>query len=62
VAPVGAARGDRYENVEVLGSHLGLGHNPAVIVVVADRLSQQTGPWQHFRPPSWANQWLRVAA
>ena len=30
-----------HENVEVRGSHLGLGHNPAVVVVVADRLAQQ---------------------
>ena len=32
-----------HENVEVRGSHLGLGHNPAVAVVVADRLAQQRG-------------------
>ena len=31
----------RHENVEVRGSHLGLGHNPAVAMVVADRLAQR---------------------
>src|SRR3990170_6901687 len=39
------------ENVAVLGSHLGLGHNPAVIWVVADRLSQPISDWAPFRAP-----------
>jgi pimeloyl-ACP methyl ester carboxylesterase len=42
----------RAENVEVIGSHLGLGHNPSVIWVVADRLAQPEGAWRPFRPPS----------
>ena len=52
----------RHENVEVRGSHLGLGHNPAVIVVVADRLAQRSGQWQPFAAPGWANNWVRSAA
>ena len=40
-----------HENVEVRGSHLGLGHNPAVAVVVADRLAQRPETWQPFQPP-----------
>src|SRR4051794_40510959 len=52
----------RHENVEIRGSHLGLGHNPAVIVVVADRLAQRTGRWQPFKAPAWAGRWLRAAA
>ena len=52
----------RHENVEVRGSHLGLGHNPAVIVVVADRLAQRAGHWQPFTAPVWAGHWLRAAA
>ncbi|HUG21653.1 esterase/lipase family protein [Piscinibacter sp.] len=36
------------ENVEVHGSHNGLGHNPAVLYVVADRLAQPEGRWQRF--------------
>lgn len=31
------------DNVEVRGSHLGLGHNPQVLVVVADRLARAHG-------------------
>lgn len=38
------------ESVEVHGSHIGLGHNPAVLVVVADRLAQPEGTWAPFRP------------
>jgi pimeloyl-ACP methyl ester carboxylesterase len=39
------------ENVEVESSHFGLGHNPAVILVIADRLAQRRGEWHPFRPP-----------
>ena len=39
------------ENVEVRGSHLGLGHNPAVLWTVADRLAQPTDKWQPFQIP-----------
>lgn len=38
----------RTENVEVEGSHLGLGHNPLVLHVVADRLAQPEGEWKPF--------------
>jgi hypothetical protein len=31
------------ENIEVYGSHCGLGHNPAVIYAIADRLAQPEG-------------------
>jgi pimeloyl-ACP methyl ester carboxylesterase len=41
----------RRENVEVRGSHLGLGHNPAVLWVLADRLGLAEGAWTPFRPP-----------
>ncbi len=53
--------GPRHENVEVRGSHLGLGHNPAVAVVVGDRLAQRPESWQPFRPPRWARRWLPAA-
>lgn len=43
--------GARRESVEVVGSHVGLGHNPAVLVVVADRLAQGEGTWRPFAPP-----------
>jgi hypothetical protein len=42
--------GGQRENVAVHSSHLGYGHNPAVLWVVADRLGQQDGEWAPFRP------------
>jgi pimeloyl-ACP methyl ester carboxylesterase len=44
--------GPTSENVAVRGSHLGLGHNPAALWVVADRLAQPVGRWRPFRPPN----------
>jgi hypothetical protein len=44
--------GPRRENVEVRGSHLGLGHNPAVLYVVANRLAQPADDWKPFSPPA----------
>ena len=41
----------RRENVEVRGSHLGLGHNAAVLWLLADRLGAAEGAWTPFRPP-----------
>jgi hypothetical protein len=37
------------ESVGVWGSHLGLGHNPVALAVVADRLAQAEGQWRPFR-------------
>jgi alpha-beta hydrolase superfamily lysophospholipase len=42
--------GPQRENIEVRGSHLGLGHNPAVAIVVADRLALPEGAWRPFHP------------
>lgn len=36
------------ENVMVYGSHCGLGHNPMVLYVIADRLAQLEGAWAPF--------------
>ncbi len=41
----------RTENVEVFGSHCGLGHNPAALYVIANRLAQRDHEWRPFRPP-----------
>jgi pimeloyl-ACP methyl ester carboxylesterase len=38
------------ENIEVYGSHCGLGHNPAALVAIADRLAQPEGEWKPFTP------------
>lgn len=40
------------ENIAVIGSHFGYGHNPAVVFAVADRLAQPLGEWAPFRPPA----------
>ena len=37
------------ENIEVVGSHSGLGFNPAALYAVADRLAQPEGTWRPFR-------------
>ena len=39
----------RTDNVRVHGSHCGLGINPAVLYVVADRLAQPADDWQPFK-------------
>ena len=36
------------ENIEVEGSHCGLGHNPVVLYAIADRLAQAEGQWRPF--------------
>jgi len=41
--------GPTSENVEVPGSHCGIGHNPLVVRVVADRLAQPEGSWAPYR-------------
>lgn len=42
-------REGRYaENIEVEGSHCGLGHNPMALYAVADRLAQPEGQWRPF--------------
>ena len=40
--------GPQRENVEVLASHCGLGVNPLVMMVVADRLAQKAAEWKPF--------------
>jgi len=44
---------DHTENIEVPGSHCGLGFNPLVLYAVADRLSQTEGAWQPFERSGW---------
>ncbi|MEM7240880.1 MAG: alpha/beta hydrolase [Pseudomonadota bacterium] len=36
------------ENIEVKASHCGLGHHPAVVFAIADRLAQKEGEWTRF--------------
>ena len=48
------------ENIRVAGSHSGLGFNPMVMCVVADRLAQPEGGWQPFRPDGWGGALYRA--
>ncbi|WP_250474940.1 alpha/beta hydrolase [Caballeronia sp. GAFFF1] len=42
------------ENIEVESSHCGLGHHPAVMYAIADRLAQPEGQWRPFdREAGW---------
>ena len=44
---------DHAENIEVYGSHCGLGHHPAAVYAVADRLAQPEGQWKKFERSGW---------
>jgi pimeloyl-ACP methyl ester carboxylesterase len=39
---------DEAENIEVRGSHSGLGHNPQVMWIIANRLAQSEGAWRPY--------------
>ena len=41
---------DIHQNIQVRGSHLGLGVNPSVLIVIADRLRLIEENWYHFKP------------
>lgn len=45
--------GTMVENIEVQGSHCGMGHHPAVVYAVADRLAQAEGEWAPFDRSGW---------
>ncbi|HEX9259553.1 MAG TPA: alpha/beta fold hydrolase [Acidimicrobiales bacterium] len=49
--------GPQRENIEVRGTHTGLGFNPAVLVAIADRLAQREGHWKPFRSPPGLGGW-----
>lgn len=42
--------GPQAENIEVQSSHCGLGHHPAAVYAIADRLAQPEGEWNKFEP------------
>ncbi len=42
------------QNIQVKGSHCGLGFNPSVLLCLADRLSQHENNWQRFEPKWYA--------
>jgi pimeloyl-ACP methyl ester carboxylesterase len=41
------------ESIEVESSHCGMGHHPAVVYAVADRLAQAEGKWAPFDRSGW---------
>lgn len=45
--------GAHVENIEVQASHCGMGHHPAVVYAVADRLAQAEGEWAPFDRNGW---------
>lgn len=45
------------QNIQVKGSHCGLGFNPTVLFLLADRLSQAEDNWQRFEP-KWYTQFF----
>jgi pimeloyl-ACP methyl ester carboxylesterase len=47
IDPPGVSR----QNIEVRCGHLGFGHDPATLWVIADRLAQPAGEWAPFAPP-----------
>jgi hypothetical protein len=44
--------GPRSETVAVRSSHLGMGHDPAVLWIVADRLARPRHEWRPFQRPT----------
>ena len=49
--------GPMAENVGLHASHVGMGMNPLTMYVIADRLAQPPGAWQHF-DASGARRWF----
>lgn len=47
------APGPLTDNIEVYGSHCGLGFNPAVYYAIADRLAQPDGEFTQFHRTGW---------
>ena len=45
------------ENIEVRGSHIGMGVNPAVVLAILDRLAQPEGDWRPFSAPAVLRSW-----
>jgi pimeloyl-ACP methyl ester carboxylesterase len=41
------------ESIEVESSHCGMGHHPAAVYAVAERLAQKEGEWSPFQRTGW---------
>ncbi|MGH8454179.1 MAG: alpha/beta hydrolase, partial [Nevskiales bacterium] len=44
---------DHTENIGVPASHFGLGVNPLVVAIIAERLAQPDGDWRPYRSRGW---------
>jgi pimeloyl-ACP methyl ester carboxylesterase len=44
-----APRGKNVESIAISGSHVGMGFNPAVLYLIADRLRLKEGKWKPFQ-------------
>jgi pimeloyl-ACP methyl ester carboxylesterase len=49
-----------HENIRVVGSHTGMGFNPIVMAIIADRLAQAEGQWRPFRPQGASGRLYRL--
>jgi hypothetical protein len=47
------SEGPERENIEIDGSHCGLGWNPIALWAIADRLAQPAGEWRPFAREGW---------
>src|SRR5262249_46051294 len=47
------------DNIEVSGSHCGLGVNPFVFYAIADRLAQSVAGWRRFDKSGWRSVFYR---
>jgi hypothetical protein len=54
--------GERRESIAIPASHLGFGHNPTALWVIADRLAQDPDDWHAFAPPRHLRGLFRVDA
>jgi len=51
-------QGPQSENIEVVSSHIGIGHHPIALLAIADRLAQPEGKWKPFTAPAgWRWPW-----
>ncbi|MGH7899189.1 MAG: alpha/beta hydrolase, partial [Candidatus Binatia bacterium] len=41
------------QNIEIVSSHIGMGHHPIALAIIADRLAQPEGSFAPFRPGFW---------
>ncbi len=53
--------GPERENIAIRASHCGIGHHPAALRVIADRLAQPEGAWRPFDSPGIADWVLGVS-